>query len=93
MLYHVQRWEPGRTGGAKDFSQRRPDGQGGWINNMQGVPRVLWRLPEVLATVAAGDVVYVVEGEKACVALVELGVCATTKSGATVLAAKEKFSR
>lgn len=81
VLYQVQRWEPGRKGGKKDFSQRRPDGQGGWINNMDGVTRVLWRLPEVLAAVAAGEVLYVVEGEKACLAMVGLGLCATTKSG------------
>lgn len=92
VLYHVQRWEPGRHGGAKDFGQRRPDGQGGWINNMQGVTRVLWRLPQVLAAVQAGEVVYVTEGEKACTALLTLGVCGTTKSGGSGSAWEPQYS-
>ena len=41
LLYHTCRYQP------KDFCQRRPDGKGGWINNLQGVRRVLYRLPEV----------------------------------------------
>ena len=40
LLYQVVRYEP------KDFRQRRPDGQGGWIWNLQGVRRVLYRLQE-----------------------------------------------
>ena len=41
-LYQVVRQEP------KSFYQRRPDGAGGWINNLNGVERVLYRLPELM---------------------------------------------
>lgn len=43
--------------------------------------QVLYRLPEVLAAVAAGDPVFVCEGEKAAEAIVGLGLCATTHAG------------
>jgi len=58
----------------KDFWQRRPDGKGGWINNLQGVRRVLYRLPEVIAA----STVCVTEGEKDCDNLEKLGFVATT---------------
>jgi hypothetical protein len=57
-LFQCVRFEP------KDFRQRRPDGNGGWHWNLQGVQRVLYRLPVVLDTVRNGGPVYVVEGEK-----------------------------
>jgi 5S rRNA maturation endonuclease (ribonuclease M5) len=57
----------------KDFSQRRPDGRGGWIWNLQGVRRVLFRLP----TLKNADIVLVAEGEKDVLSLVELGFGAT----------------
>lgn len=46
----------------KDFRQRRPDGEGGWIWNVQGVKRVLYRLPLLLGKPDA--LVLVCEGEK-----------------------------
>lgn len=58
LLYQVVR------GANKKFWQRRPDGVGGWIRDMKGVTRVLYRLPEVLAAVKAGKPILVVEGEK-----------------------------
>jgi hypothetical protein len=54
LLFQVVRFEP------KDFRQRRPDGQGGWVWNLDGVRRVLYRLPELLQA----RTVLVVEGEK-----------------------------
>lgn len=39
LLYQVVRRKP------KKFSQRRPDGRGGWIPNLNGTRRVLYRLP------------------------------------------------
>lgn len=54
LLSQVVRFEP------KDFRQRRPDGQGGWVWNLDGVRRVLYRLPELLQA----QTVLVVEGEK-----------------------------
>jgi len=82
-LYEVVRYEP------KDFRQRRPDGRGGWIWNLEGVGRVLYNLPEVLATVAAarrqphdtGWTVFITEGEKDADALNALGLVATTNTG------------
>ena len=58
----------------KHFWQRRPDGEGGWINNLQGVRRVLYRLPVVIAA----QIVCVAEGEKDCDNLAKLGFIATT---------------
>jgi putative DNA primase/helicase len=42
VLFEVVRYEP------KTFAQRRPDGQGGYIYNINGVRRVLYKLPDVL---------------------------------------------
>ena len=54
LLYQKLRYEP------KDFSQRQPDGKGGWWYNLHGVKKVLYRLPEVITA----KLVFVVEGEK-----------------------------
>lgn len=69
--YQVCRLEP------KSFRQRRPDGKGGWIWNMDGVERFLYRLPEVLNS----NEVVVVEGEKDAETAVSLGYCGTTNVG------------
>jgi hypothetical protein len=53
-LYEVVRFAP------KDFRCRRPDGR--W--NMRGVRRVLYRLPDVIATVKDGGTVWITEGER-----------------------------
>jgi len=74
-IYQVVRFDP------KDFRQRRPDGTGGWIWNLDGVRRVLYRLPRVLEKAKAGGVVYVVEGEKDVEALERLGLAATCNPG------------
>jgi hypothetical protein len=65
----------------KKFAQARPDGAGGWVWNLRGVDRVLYRLPKVIAAVAAGETVYVAEGEKDVHALEAKGVTATTNPG------------
>ena len=64
----------------KKFLQRRPDAKAkdGWSWKLDGVRKVLYRLPDVLAAVKAGWRVYVVEGEKDADALVKVGLCATT---------------
>jgi len=71
LLFQTVRFEP------KSFAQRRPDGQGGWHWNLQGVTPVLYRLPEILAA-PADAVIYVVEGEKDVETLVKMGFHATT---------------
>jgi len=72
LLYQVCRTIP------KDFRQRRPDGVG-WKWSIAGVRRVLYRLPDLIASSPA--TVFVCEGEKDCDALVKLGLIATTNSG------------
>jgi hypothetical protein len=74
LLFQVVRFDP------KDFRQRRPNGRGEWIWNLDGVDRVLYRLPELLRA-AAYATVYVVEGEKDCDSLHKRGLTATTNPG------------
>jgi hypothetical protein len=54
LLFQVCRFDP------KDFRPRRPDGK----LTLEGVRRVLYRLPDVLKAVAEGATIYLVEGEK-----------------------------
>lgn len=56
MVYQVVRWEP------KNFTQRQPDGKGGWVWNLKGLDRLLYRLPDVLHR--SSGPVYLLEGEK-----------------------------
>jgi putative DNA primase/helicase len=73
-LFQVVRYHP------KGFSQRRPDGKGGWANNLGNVRRVLYRLPELLES-PSSEPVFVVEGEKDAESLRALGLVATTNPG------------
>jgi len=54
----------------KDFRQRRPDADGEWIWNLDGVRLVLYRLPEVLKA----KTILVVEGEKDVDTAYQLGL-------------------
>ena len=78
LLYQSCRYEPGRDGRKKDFTQRVPDGHGDWSWSMDGVTRVLYRLPDVAAAVAAEETIYIVEGEKDADQLRLYGLTATT---------------
>ena len=69
LLSQTVRMEP------KDFKQRRPNGKGGWIWNINGVRLVLYRLPELVKR--RTDTVYFCEGEKDVHALESLGLLAT----------------
>lgn len=75
LLFQVCRFVP------KDFRQRRPDGPGRWTWNLKGVRRVLYRLPQVRAAIAAGQRVFVVEGEKDVAAVERAGCVATCNPG------------
>jgi len=75
LLFQVVRYQP------KGFSVRRPDGNGGWVKNLKGVTRVPFRLPELLGA-RDDEPVFICEGEKDALALVELGLIATTNSAA-----------
>jgi putative DNA primase/helicase len=75
LLFQVCRIE--RPGKPKEFLQRRPNGQGGWIWKTKGVRRVLYRLPELIADIAAGREILIVEGEKDVDNLRKIGFTAT----------------
>lgn len=73
LVYEAVRYHP------KDFRQRRPDGTGGCIWNLDGILRVPYRLPELIAR--AEQPICVTEGEKSCEYLRKLGFVATTNAG------------
>lgn len=73
LLYQVCRMKP------KSFRQRRPDGKGGWIWNMEGIERVLYRLPDILNPKCIA--VCLVEGEKDADTLRGIRLPATTNVG------------
>jgi putative DNA primase/helicase len=82
LLYQVVRWEP------KGFSQRRPKvdvpkGRDDWEWNMEGVRRVLYHLPELVANRNESNprAVWIVEGEKDVLSLALINLLATTNSG------------
>ncbi len=68
VLFQVVRFDP------KGFRQRRPDGNNSWIWNLEGIRRVLYRLPKIMPA----ETVYIVEGEKDTDRLWSLGIPATT---------------
>jgi len=67
--------------GRKSFRQYRVDTPGYWRSGMNGTTRTIYRLPDVVAAIQAGQTIYVVEGEKDVEALVALGLVATTNPG------------
>lgn len=71
LLFQVCRFIP------KDFRQRAPDGNGGWVYKLEGIRRVLYNLAKVLAA----DFVFICEGEKDADTLNDLGFVATTNCG------------
>jgi len=84
LHYQVLRYEP------KGFRQRRPDGAGGWTWSIAGVPRVLYRLPAVIAAVESGKPIYFCEGEKDVDAMEAHGFVATCNSGGAMKDARDK---
>jgi hypothetical protein len=70
LIYQVIRLKP------KGFKQCRPNGNGGQIWNLDGVRRVLYRLPAILQYPDA--TVFVCEGEKDADRVASLDHCATT---------------
>ena len=71
LLYQIVRYDP------KEFKQRRPDGNGGWLWNLQGVRRVPYRLPDILSA----KFVLIVEGEKDVESARKLKFAATCNAG------------
>ena len=76
VLFQVCRTVP------KGFFQRRPDGKGGWINNVGNTRKVPFHLPQLLAA-DPSEPVFIVEGEKDVLALEKLGLVATCNPGGT----------
>ena len=74
ILYQAVRYSP------KGFSQRRPDGKGGWIWNVSGVTKIPYRLPDILNS-SKDTPIFIVEGEKDADRLASLGLVATTNVG------------
>jgi putative DNA primase/helicase len=79
LLFEVVRFDTSDP--EERFRQRQPDGKGNWIWNIKGVRRVLYRLPQLIAAVKAGERVLVSEGEKDANTAVKLGYAATTMPG------------
>jgi RecA-family ATPase len=77
LLYEVLRYEP------KAFSQRMPNGHGGWIYNLDTLNgrRVIYRWPELLKFPDA--TIFVAEGEKDADRLWSVDLCATTVASGT----------
>jgi hypothetical protein len=74
LLFEVVRYEP------KGFSQRKPGEAGGYIYNTQGVRKVLYKLPELIAA-PLDEWVFIVEGEKDADRVFAEGFVATTNPG------------
>ena len=71
LAYQVVRFEP------KDFRQRKPDGNGGWIWKISDLDRLPYRLPNLCGS----DYIFIVEGEKDVDNLRGIGLAATCNSG------------
>jgi hypothetical protein len=87
LLFQVVRYEP------KSFSQRRPGPNGTWIDNLDGVTRVVYRLPELVEALALDRPVFIVEGEKDADNLWKLGIPATTNPGGAVTGSRPAVRR
>jgi hypothetical protein len=75
LLFQKVRNHPGRE---PRFWLRRPDGNGGWINNTEGVDTsILYWAQEVNEAIALGHEIAVVEGEKDADNLWKIGIPAT----------------
>jgi hypothetical protein len=85
LIFQVVRFDP------KGFRQRRraqPNDDpskihGGWVWEVRGVRQVPYRLPDLIKAVAAGQTIYIAEGEKDVDNLRALGFAATTNAGGT----------
>lgn len=66
----------------KDFFHRRPDGNGGWTNDLNGIDRLLFHLSELLESTTQ-DFVWIVEGEKDVLTLEAAAFTATTSGSSS----------
>ncbi len=78
LVSRVMRQGSGRN---KRIWQQAPNGAGGWRNDLGGVRRVPYRLPETLAAIGRGETIFVTEGELNADDLADLGLEATCNPG------------
>jgi Protein of unknown function (DUF3631) len=78
LLFQVCRMRPGARA---RFLQRRPNGHGEWVWNLDDTRRVLFRLPQLIEAVERGMTVFVPEGEKDVLTVLRLGYAATCNPG------------
>ena len=75
VAYRTVRLE--KEGERKRFKAQRPDGRGNWIDKLDpAAPRILYRLPDLIASPPA-TVVYLTEGERKADKLASWGLIAT----------------
>jgi AAA domain len=75
FLYQVVRKPP------KRFLQRTIDAEGDWVYSLDGIERVPYRLPELIAAVSEGRRILIPEGEKDVEAIERAGGAATCNAG------------
>jgi predicted P-loop ATPase len=86
LVFEKIRYEP------KDFRIRHRDASGLEVWKIpRGTEPPLYRLPEVVAAIAAGETVYLVEGEKDADRLAAAGLCATTNFDGAAAGTKPKW--
>ena len=85
VVFQVVRYLP------KDFRQRRPDATApdGWTWKTSGIEKVLFRLPEIRRAIEGGKFIFLTEGERDTLAMVQHGfvrraIPAARASGRTV---------
>jgi len=67
---------------AKKFYQQKPDGKGGWEwGGIADKLKVPFRLPDLIEAIGKGQTIFICEGEKGCLALIERGFAATCSPG------------
>ena len=67
---------------AKKFLQQRPDGLGGWDwGGIADAAKVPFRLADLIEAIALGKTVFITEGEKGALSLIERGYPATCSPG------------
>lgn len=75
-LYQAVRL-PGKQFRQRHYDPEHPDAKDGWVKNLDGIRRVIYRLPEVIEAVREGRGVWIVEGEKDVETLRAAGKVAT----------------
>jgi hypothetical protein len=91
LLYEVVRyqfqfpdgtWQLGKSGNPKKtFRQRRPNGRGGWIWNLDGIGHTIFRRQAVEQAIERGETIFLPEGEKDVETVEGWSLVGSTNSG------------